>query len=180
MDELAVLVERTLSIDARLINSTPKNYDECKLIKLMKHQIKGDDYNNPLLWIYERIDDITKKININIDEPIYRNMLSLYLEDIYKPFDEYLMKNHQEAFIRHRNNRFSSDMEYHALHEYLKENNFTQENVIKFIEIDMNDRKTFKSFRDYAEIRYFDKYGSYQLKYSDYSNNIIKYKYDYL
>jgi hypothetical protein len=71
-------------------------------------------------------------------------------------------------------------MEYHALHDYLKQNNFTKEDVIKFIELDTNDRTIYESSRDYAEMRYFTKYSLYELKYTDYPNTVNKYKYNYL
>jgi hypothetical protein len=178
-------------------------------MKNMCDQIKGDDYNNPLLWQYERIDEICNSLKIDIiDTPLQRKCLAVYLEDIYKSFDDYLINKHPEAFIVHRNNRYSSDMEYHALHKYLKINSFTfkkflksffkpnriqrnilryfferftQENVNKFIEIDNNDRNIFEKYRDEAESRYFGKYGSnQQLNYSNYDSKIFeKYKYKY-
>jgi len=158
---------------------TPIEFNKCKLIKLINKQIKGDHYNDPLLWIYERIDDIIQYIHIDINEQLYRNKLADYLEDMYKPFEDYLINYHKDAFIRKRNNRFGSDIEYHALHEFLKQHGFNKENVIKFIEIDSNDRTIYKSFRDYASVRYFSKYSLYQLNKSDYNSEINK-KYNYI
>lgn len=66
--------------------------NNCPLMKIMCEQIKGDDYNNPLLWQYERIDEICNSLKIYIiDTQLQRKCLSIYLEDIYKSFDDYLL-----------------------------------------------------------------------------------------
>lgn len=154
--------------------------NKCSLMKIMNEQIIGDHYNNPILWEYERLNDIASHLNLNIDLDIHRQILAIYLKYIYKPFNNYLVEKHPNSFIKERNHRFRSNLEYHALHEYLKINNFTLEYVNKFIEIDNNDRTIFKKYRDYAECRYFCKISSYQLNYSDYdSNKFNRYKYKY-
>jgi hypothetical protein len=153
--------------------------NNCPLIFIMNKQIKGDDYNNPLLWHYERLDNIANILNIDINESIQRNILATYLEKIYKPFDDYLINEHQEAFIRHRNSRYASDMEYHALHEYLKIKGFTKDNVCQFIEIDRYNRYFFRKYREEGQNKYFNKYGQGQLKINDYNSNIFK-KYSYI
>ena len=139
---------------------------KCDLMKYMNNQIKGDSYNHPLLWIYERIDNIANKQSLNIDEPLDRNNLLLYLIEMYKPFDEYLIHINEHNF---------SDLEYYALHEYLKIYGFTKENVNKFIEIDYNDRTYFQYCRDCANLKYFSKCRNHELKYYNYDLNFLKY-----
>jgi hypothetical protein len=155
--------------------------NNCPLMKIMVKQIKGDDYNNPILWQYQRLDDISQSLNIDINEHTQRIILALYLEKIYKPFDDYLINDHPEAFHIHRNCRYTSDMEYHALHEYLKINGFTEGNIYQFIEIDKNNRDYFQQYRKTAGNRYFDKYGNGQLKQNDYDSiKFKKYNYTYI
>ncbi len=144
--------------------------------------MRGDDYNCPKLWQFERIDDIVKSLNIDmIDKSLQRKCLAAYLKDMYQPFNTYLKNEYPYVFSRCRNSRYASDLEYHALHEYLKINGFTKENVEKFIEIDNNDRNIFDKCRSEAEFMYFGKYGSTKnLKESDYDYKLFeKYKYSY-
>ena len=159
------------------------NYNKCPLIKIIDFQMRGDDYNCPKYWQFERIDDIAKSLNIDmIDKPLQRSCLASYLKDMYKPFNDYLKNNHSHVFARHRNSRYASDLEYHALHEYLKINGFTKVNVNKFIEIDNNDRNVFNNDRQEAIPMYFGKYGSIKnIKESDYDcNKFEKYRYSYI
>ena len=156
------------------------SFDNCELIKLMKEQICADDYNrdNEMLWIYNRIDEISEKLNICIDEPLERNKLVKYLKEMYNLFNEYLNIHHKEAFERHRNDRYSYVLEYHALHEYLKNNGFIKDNVINFINIDKNNRDVFQDLRNQGNFIYFNKFGQNKLKHSDYTSLKSK-KYSY-
>ena len=181
LDTEPIKFERTFSNP--IVTKITKNCtDNCELIKLMQGQILGDDYNtsSEILWIYERIDTISEKLNICIDEPLQRNILLSYLKEMYNPFNEYLHNNHKEAFERHRNGRYSFVLEYHALHEYLKINGFTKDNVINYIFIDKNNRNIFQDFRDQGNCRYFNKTGQNELKHSDYTSlKNKKYSYNY-
>lgn len=149
-------------------------------MKIMNIQIIGDHYNPPLLWQYERIDEISSSLKMSIDTPIHREILAIYLEYIYQPFNDYLIEKIPDSFTRYRNSRYTSDLEYHALHEYLKINSFTKEYVNKYIEIDDNDRLFFSKQRSLAANRYFDKYSTSKLNIYYYdSNKFDKYKYSY-
>ena len=56
--------------------------NKCSLMKIMNQQILGDDYNPPLLWKYERIDEIAFILKMSINTSVHRENLAKYLDDI--------------------------------------------------------------------------------------------------
>lgn len=159
-------------------------YENDLLMAIMSKQIQGDDYNNNhILWQYERLDDIIKCIHnknniIGLDTKIQRDALGGYLQYMYKPFDDYLTNECPDLFKMLRNGRYLTDLEYYALHEYLKTEGFTIENVNKFIELNKNNKEMFLSYKKKAVTIYFNKYGKGMLNESDYdSTKFERYRY---
>jgi len=158
-------------------------YENDLLMSIMNKQIQGDDYNYPVLWRYERLDNIMKCIgnknnSIGLDTKIQRNVLGEYLQYIYKPFDDYLKDEYPESFKMLRNGRYLSDLDYYALHKYLTIEGFTIENVNKFIELDKNNKEMFMFYKKEASKIYFNKYGKGNLNILNYdSSKFEKYRY---
>ena len=154
------------------------NYNNDPLLKIMKTQISGDDYNDPLLWWFKRIDDILTKLieqkTINefttIEKPLERAAFAAFINEIYKPFQTYIENEHPKVLNRERNGRYMYTIEWHALHEYLMKNGFTIENVNMFIMIDKQDRTIYQNIRDDALNLYFNKYRFGQLLKSKFYN----------
>ena len=117
---------------------------QCPLVQLISAQVGGDDYTQCFdeFRVFERIDEIAENMGAPIETPEDRSALVEVLTPLYEPFAAYVGPR-QLA----RNGRDPTMMDWHALHEFLKEHGFTAASVARFIETDKESKDTFYELR---------------------------------
>jgi hypothetical protein len=138
-----------------------KYYTHDPLAALIKDQMFFGDYaSDPVqekLRALERIDMVAQALKAPIDEPHDRLALAERLKPIYDQFQAYLHSERPDVFEVQRNGVIPASLEWHGLHLFLMESGFSTENVARYIQEDMRDRKTFEYKRLSGQYIYYSK-----------------------